>query len=86
MTLPPMRRGARVAGNAAHRPGPGARDIVTRLRGAAARMVPFSPTRALLREAASTIERLDGDARRHATEVAHVAAELAQDRSASHGV
>jgi len=44
-------------------------------------MVPFSGTKTLLREAASTIERLDGRARRHAAEVAHLTAELAQARS-----
>ena len=73
-------------GNQAHEPGqPGVHDVITRLRDAAGRMVPFSVSRTLLREAASTLERLDGDARHHATEVAHLTEELARVRAAPRG-
>lgn len=39
---------------------PGVRDLVARLRDAADQMVAFSRTKTLLRDAAVTIERLDG--------------------------
>jgi hypothetical protein len=50
-------------------------DMVVRLREEASRMAPKSDGRLLLREAASTIERLDDDVRRHASEVARLTAE-----------
>jgi hypothetical protein len=52
-------------------------DMVVRLREEANRMAPNSQGRLLLREAASTIERLDDDVRRHAGEVGRLTAELA---------
>ena len=39
---------------------PGVRELVARLRDAADRMVAFSRTKTLLRDAATTIEQLDG--------------------------
>jgi len=39
---------------------PEVRDLVTRLRSAADRMVAFSVTKTLLRDAATTIEHLEG--------------------------
>jgi hypothetical protein len=39
---------------------PGIHDLVTRLRSAADRMVAFSITKTLLRDAATTIEQLEG--------------------------
>ncbi len=39
---------------------PGVRDLVSRLRNAADRMVAFSATKTLLRDAATTIEQLEG--------------------------
>jgi hypothetical protein len=46
---------------------PEVRDLVTRLRSAADRMVAFSVTKTLLRDAATTIEQLEGrlDAQGH---------------------
>ncbi len=49
-------------------------DMVVRLRDEASRMAPDSPGRVLLREAASTIERLDEEARRQARQVARLTA------------
>ena len=51
-------------------------DLVWRLRDTASRMVPFSQTKTLMREAAVAIERLTGDARTHAAEVARITSEL----------
>jgi hypothetical protein len=82
MTPLPMHVEARAPEDPVHAPGQsGAHDIVTRLRDAAAQMVPFSGTRTLLREAAATIEQLDGLARRHVTEAAHLAAEARRAQS-----
>ena len=53
-------------------------DMVVRLREEAGRMAPDSQGRLLLREAASTIERLDDEARRHASEVGRLSAVLSQ--------
>jgi hypothetical protein len=53
-------------------------DLIARLRETAGRMVPFSEAKRLLREAASAIERLDGEARDHTTEVARLTAQLNQ--------
>jgi hypothetical protein len=53
-------------------------DMVVRLREEAKGMLPNSHARLLLREAASTIERLDDELRRHAGEVGRLASELAQ--------
>jgi hypothetical protein len=39
---------------------PGVQDLVARLRNAADRMVAFSVTKTLLRDAATTIEQLEG--------------------------
>jgi hypothetical protein len=79
--LPPARLDARMPTDRVRQAGQAsAQQLVTRLRGAAAEMVPFSGTKTLLREAASTIERLDGSARRHAVELDHLTAELAQAR------
>jgi hypothetical protein len=45
---------------------PGVRHLIVRLRAAAGRLVAFSETRVLLREAAWTIERLErGGSARH---------------------
>jgi hypothetical protein len=57
-------------------------DLVVRLRATACRMVPFSETKTLLREAAVAIERLDGDARDRATEIARLTSELNKLRPA----
>jgi hypothetical protein len=85
--LPPTRLEARTPRDPVHEAGQSsAHQLIARLRDAAAEMVPFSGTKTLLREAASTIERLDGSARRHAAEVAHLTAELARARSAPHAV
>ena len=51
-------------------------DLTARLRETAGRMVPFSEAKRLLREAASAIERLDGEARGHAAEVARLTLQL----------
>lgn len=56
-------------------PPDGARVLITRLREECDRQVPFSHAKLLLREAASTIERLDA-------EVARMTAELAERASA----
>lgn len=53
-------------------------DLVVRLREEGNRRPPDSRERLLLREAASTIERLDEAARRHASEVGRLTLELAQ--------
>ena len=52
-------------------------DMVVRLRDEASRLAPNSPGRLLLREAASTIERLDEEVRRYAGEVARAAGDTA---------
>jgi hypothetical protein len=44
-------------------------------------MVPFSETRMLLREAAVAIERLNGDSRNRATEIARLTCELSRLRA-----
>lgn len=51
-------------------------DLVVRLRETAGRMVPFSETKTLLREAAAAIERLDSAAHSRATEIARLTSEL----------
>jgi hypothetical protein len=51
-------------------------DLIVRLRETACRMVPFSETKTLLREAAAALERLDSDARNHTTEIARLTSEL----------
>jgi hypothetical protein len=61
---------------------PDVHETVVRLRDAADQMVAFSRTKTLLREAASTLERLDGDSRHLATEIARLTAELARMRTA----
>ena len=57
-------------------------DLIVRLRATACRMVPFSETKMLLREAAITIERLDSDARNRTTEIARLTSELSKLRAA----
>jgi hypothetical protein len=52
-------------------------DMVVRLRDEASRMAQNSAGRLLLREAASTIERLDEEVRRYAGEVTRLAAHTA---------
>ena len=87
MTLLPTRRGRPAPEDLVHASGQsGVHDIIARLRDAAAQMVPFSGTKTLLREAALAIERLDLNARRDATEVAHLTAELTRARSVPRGV
>jgi hypothetical protein len=61
---------------------PGVHETVVRLRDAADQLVAFSRTKTLLREAASTLERLDGETRNLANEVARLTAELAHTRTA----
>jgi hypothetical protein len=52
---------ARAPGNSVHGAmPPDVQDLVARLRAAADQMVAFSRTKTLLRDAAATIERLDG--------------------------
>jgi hypothetical protein len=51
-------------------------DTVVRLREEANRMAATSQARLLLREAAATIERLDTEVRRNASEVGRLTAEL----------
>jgi hypothetical protein len=53
-------------------------DMVVRLREQAGRMAPDSPERLLLREAASTIERLDDEVRRRHSEAGRMTGELAK--------
>jgi hypothetical protein len=60
-------------------------DLVVRLRETAGRLVPFSQTKTLLREAAATIERLDGEARDHVTQIARLTSELNKLRTAPRG-
>jgi hypothetical protein len=57
--------------------------LLVRLRDLAGRLVAFSETKLLLREAAMTIERLDRDAERHAAETARLTAELAHERASA---
>jgi len=45
-------------------------DLILRLRAAAARLVPFSEGRLLLKEAASTIEGMDRERAQNAAQVA----------------
>jgi len=79
--MPPPRLAVSTRENPVHGSvHPGVHDVIARLRDAAGQMVPFSRTKTLLREAASTIERLDGDARHHATEVARLSVELTRVR------
>jgi hypothetical protein len=52
-------------------------DLVVRLREEANRMPATSRERSLLREAASTIEMLDSEARRQTIEAARLTARLA---------
>jgi hypothetical protein len=54
--------------------GAHARDLAARLRDEADQMVAFSRVKTLLRDAASTIDRLDHDAQLLATEVARLTA------------
>jgi hypothetical protein len=61
----------------------GVHDTVLRLREAADQLVAFSQTKTLLREAASTLERLDGNARRLETEVTRLTAGLEPARTAA---
>jgi hypothetical protein len=56
--------------------------LIARLRETAGRMVPYSETRRLAREAAVTIERLDGAARTRAAELARLTGELDKLRRA----
>jgi hypothetical protein len=51
-------------------------DLIVRLRETAGRLVPFSETKRLLREAAAAIERLDSDVRNHGAEMARLTTEL----------
>lgn len=53
-------------------------DMVVRLREEARRMAPDSPERLLLREAASTIERLDEEVRRARSEAGRMTGDLAE--------
>jgi len=53
-------------------------DIVVRLKEEAKRMAPDSQGRLLLKEAASTIERLDDEVRRRASDVGPLTAVLAK--------
>ena len=55
-------------------------DLIERLRETAGRMVPFSETKTLLREAAATIERLDRLGRDRATEIVRLTSELNKAR------
>ena len=57
-------------------------DLIIRLRETASRMVPFSETKTLLREAAIALERLDGNARNHEAEIARLTAQLNKLRAA----
>jgi hypothetical protein len=60
--------------------------VIARLREAAARMIAFSETKTLLREAATTIERLHSDGRHHEAEVARLTMELDRVRAATRHV
>jgi hypothetical protein len=51
-------------------------DLIVRLRETACRMVPFSETKTLMREAAAAIEQLEIDARNHAAEIVRLTSEL----------
>jgi hypothetical protein len=53
-------------------------DLVVRLREEGNRMAPDSPAKLLLREAASTIERLDEALRRHISDSGRLALQRAQ--------
>ncbi len=63
-------------------PAYGTRVLVCRLRDEAGRLVAFSETKLLLREAASAIERLEHEAERLGTELAKATAEPARERTA----
>ena len=71
------------SGEAARRPvrAPSIEALLLRLRDAAGRLVAFSETKLLLREAASAIERLDRDSGRQAAETTRLTAELARERA-----
>ena len=51
-------------------------DMIVRLRETAGRMMAFSSTKLLLRQAAASIERLDGDRRTRVAEIAALHQEL----------
>ena len=59
---------------------PSVRDLMLRLRDLAGRMVPFSETKLLLREAASMIERLDDARAQQSTALDRITAELVRER------
>ena len=53
-------------------------DLIDRLRQTASRMVPFSATKNLLREAAVAIQRLDAEVHRDHAEIARLTAQLSK--------
>jgi hypothetical protein len=85
MTMLRTVMGVQGPGHVEHEAGyPGVHDTVLRLREAADQLVAFSQTKTLLREAASSLERIDGQARSLAAEVSRLTAELAHTRTAPH--
>ncbi len=77
MTTP----GTRAAGPVREMPevrpgGPAAADLIARLRESAARMVPFSQQKILLRAAAVSIQQLDAEVRHRDDEIARLREEL----------
>ena len=59
------------------RPGsPAAAELIARLRESAARMVPFSQQKILLRASAAAIQLLDAEAQDREAEIARLTAEL----------
>ncbi len=77
--------GTRAAGPVSEMPevrpgGPAAADLIARLRECAARMVPFSQQKILLRAAAVSIQQLDAEVQHRDAEIARLTKELEELR------
>ncbi len=77
--------GTRAAGPVREMPevrpvGPAAADLIARLRESAARMVPFSQQKILLRAAAVSIQQLDAELQHRDAEIARLTGELEELR------
>lgn len=73
--------GTRAAGPVREMPevrpgGPAAADLIARLLESAARMVPFSQQKILLRAAAASIQELDAEVQHRDAEIARLTEEL----------